>query len=65
MKIACYCRVSTRQQKTDSQESEIRKWLVGNGIDPNKVAWYFDHESGKTLQRQNSSGCSRTFSPGG
>lgn len=51
MSIACYCRVSTRQQKTDSQESEIRKWLAGNGIDPVQVAWYRDHETGKTLKR--------------
>ena len=51
MKIACYCRVSTRQQKNDSQKSEIRKWLEGNGIDPAHVEWYFDHESGKILSR--------------
>ena len=51
MKIACYCRVSTRQQKTDSQESEIKKWLEGNGIDLAQVEWYLDHETGKTLSR--------------
>lgn len=51
MTIACYCRVSTRQQKTDSQEAEILKWLAGNGIDPEQVAWYRDHETGKTLKR--------------
>ncbi len=51
MKIACYCRVSTRQQKNDSQESEIKKWLTGNGIDDAQVDWYFDHETGKTLVR--------------
>lgn len=51
MSIACYCRVSTRQQKTDSQEAEIRKWLAGNGIDPTQVVWYRDHETGKTLKR--------------
>jgi len=50
-KIACYCRVSTRQQKNDSQEAEIRKWLEGNSIDPAQVEWYLDHESGKTLSR--------------
>lgn len=49
--IACYCRVSSRGQKNDSQEAEIRKWLEGNGIDPAKVVWYRDKESGKTLQR--------------
>ena len=51
MKIACYCRVSTRHQKNDSQESEIKKWLAGNGIDPSQVEWFFDHETGKTLKR--------------
>ena len=51
MKIACYCRVSTRGQKNDSQQSEIKKWLAGNGIDSVNVEWYLDHESGKTLDR--------------
>ncbi len=51
MTIACYCRVSTRHQKNDSQESEIKKWLEGNGIDPSQVEWFFDHETGKTLNR--------------
>ena len=50
-KIACYCRVSTRQQRNDSQESEIKKWLEGSGVDASHVEWYFDHESGKTLSR--------------
>jgi len=50
-KIACYCRVGTRQQKNDSQEAEIRRWLEGNHIDAAQVQWYFDQESGKTLAR--------------
>jgi DNA invertase Pin-like site-specific DNA recombinase len=50
-KIACYCRVSTRQQKNDSQEAEIRRWLEGNNIDVAQVQWYFDKESEKTLAR--------------
>jgi DNA invertase Pin-like site-specific DNA recombinase len=49
--IACYCRVSTRQQKLDSQESEIRKWLAGQGIAAEQVEWYCDYETGKTLAR--------------
>ena len=49
--LACYCRVSTRQQKTDSQEAELRKWLESNGIDLRQVEWYRDHETGKTLAR--------------
>ena len=51
MTIACYCRVSTRHQKNDSQESEIKKWLDGNGIDQSQVEWFFDHETGKTFNR--------------
>ncbi len=51
MTIACYCRVSTRRQKNDSQEAEIKNWLKGNRIAPSKVKWYFDSESGKTLSR--------------
>lgn len=51
MTIACYCRVSTRNQKLDSQESEIQKWLTGQGIGRPEVRWYCDHETGKTLAR--------------
>ncbi len=51
MSIACYCRVSTRGQKTDSQEAEIAKWLIGHGHDPAGVQWYRDTETGKTLNR--------------
>lgn len=51
MTVAVYVRVSSRHQKTDSQEAEIRKWLAGNGIDPEKVVWFIDKETGKTLDR--------------
>ena len=49
--IACYCRVSSASQKTDSQKPEIRRWLDGNRIDQAKVGWFEDKESGKTLKR--------------
>jgi len=49
--VACYCRVSTRQQKTDSQKSEIERWLKGHGLSSKSVQWFEDHESGKTIQR--------------
>lgn len=51
MKVAAYVRLSSRHQKTDSQESEIKKWVEGNGIDPDKVTWFIDKETGKTLDR--------------
>jgi DNA invertase Pin-like site-specific DNA recombinase len=49
--VACYCRVSTRQQKTDSQKAEIQRWLKGHGLNPKSVQWFEDHESGKSIQR--------------
>ena len=32
--MACYCRVSTRRQKTDSQKADILHWLTGNAVTP-------------------------------
>ena len=52
MTIAAYCRVSSRRQKADSQVAEIKKWLDAHGYDEAQVVWYIDHETGKTLQRQ-------------
>jgi DNA invertase Pin-like site-specific DNA recombinase len=49
--IACYCRVSTRHQKNDSQHAEIERWLHRNGIDPSAVRWFEDKESGTSTQR--------------
>lgn len=49
--VACYCRVSTRQQKTDSQKAEIERWLQGHGLSSKSVQWFEDHESGKSIQR--------------
>jgi len=49
--VACYCRVSSQGQKNDSQRSEIRRWLRGNGIAASTVEWFEDKETGKTLQR--------------
>ncbi len=31
--IACYCRVSTRHQKNDSQRAEIERWLDHQPLD--------------------------------
>lgn len=49
--IAAYLRVSTKQQKTDSQEQELEAWLAANGYDLSQVEWFRDHETGKTLKR--------------
>ena len=49
--IACYCRVSSTRQRTDSQKPEIGRWLQGNGIDLSGVEWFEDKESGQTLKR--------------
>jgi DNA invertase Pin-like site-specific DNA recombinase len=49
--IAAYIRVSTKDQNTDGQRESVQSWLTGNGIDPSKVEWYTDKESGRTLRR--------------
>lgn len=51
MTVAAYIRVSTRRQNDDGQRAEVQKWLDANGIDPKKVTWYCDKESGTTLKR--------------
>jgi DNA invertase Pin-like site-specific DNA recombinase len=49
--IACYCRVSTRHQKNDSQRSEIKRWLKNNGLKLSAVRWFEDKETGATTRR--------------
>jgi DNA invertase Pin-like site-specific DNA recombinase len=49
--IACYCRVSSRAQKHDSQRAEITRWLRGQRIPRAKVQWFEDQETGTSLQR--------------
>ena len=49
--IACYCRVSSRGQKNDSQKSEIKRWLKGNGYKRSQVQWFEDKITGKSLKR--------------
>jgi DNA invertase Pin-like site-specific DNA recombinase len=48
---ACYCRVSSRRQKNDSQRAEIRRWLTSHRIRESSVRWYEDRESGTSLVR--------------
>jgi DNA invertase Pin-like site-specific DNA recombinase len=49
--IACYCRISSARQKTDSQTPEIRRRLQGNWIVLSTVQWFEDKETGRTLER--------------
>jgi DNA invertase Pin-like site-specific DNA recombinase len=49
--IACYCRVSSRHQKSDSQKAEILRWLRGNAMPQACVHWFEDIETGNTLCR--------------
>ena len=48
---ACYCRVSSRRQKNDSQRAEIVRWLSNHRIKPAAAQWFEDHESGMSLKR--------------
>jgi DNA invertase Pin-like site-specific DNA recombinase len=48
---ACYCRVSSRRQKNDSQRAEIGRWLTNHRIRKSSVRWYEDRESGTSLVR--------------
>ncbi len=50
--IAVYTRVSTDKQTADSQAHELNQWLTGQGYSPDKVTWYQDKESGKSLDRK-------------
>jgi DNA invertase Pin-like site-specific DNA recombinase len=49
--MACYCRVSTRRQKADSQKADIQRWLTGHAVPPTAVQWFEDVDSGTTLTR--------------
>jgi len=49
--MACYCRVSTRRQKADSQKADIQRWLMGHAVAPATVQWFEDVESVTTLSR--------------
>jgi DNA invertase Pin-like site-specific DNA recombinase len=49
--IACYCRVSSRRQKTDSQKAELIRWLTSHGVELSAVQWFEDIETGMTMRR--------------
>ena len=43
--IAAYIRVSTDDQKTESQREEITRWLKNHGMDPENIQWFEDKET--------------------
>ena len=49
--IACYCRVSSRHQKSDSQKAEMLRWLRSNAMPLTHMHWFEDTETGDTLDR--------------
>jgi DNA invertase Pin-like site-specific DNA recombinase len=49
--VACYCRVSTRRQRADSQKADILRWLTSHAVPPAAVQWFEDVESGTTFKR--------------
>ena len=46
---AIYCRISTTQQKMDSQVDELNRWIEVN--QPSNVRWYKDKFTGKSMDR--------------
>ncbi len=46
---AIYCRISTAQQKLDSQIDELNRWVDVH--QPDKVRWYKDKYTGKSMDR--------------
>jgi len=50
-KWACYLRVSTQEQRTDSQRQVIRDYLKHEGVPASAVKWFQDKRTGTTLER--------------
>jgi DNA invertase Pin-like site-specific DNA recombinase len=49
--IGVYLRVSTKEQNTSGQRSEIERYLKNNGFSTDSTTWYEDQESGVSLKR--------------
>jgi len=49
--VGAYVRVSSADQKHDSQRAEIQKYIKNNGISLKDVEWYADTETGTRIQR--------------
>lgn len=48
-KTAIYCRISTTQQRLDSQVDELNRWVDHNK--PNRVKWFKDKYTGTSMKR--------------
>jgi len=49
---AIYMRVSTSQQKTDSQKDDLVRWVKSQSpVELGHVRWYEDHYTGKVMDR--------------
>jgi DNA invertase Pin-like site-specific DNA recombinase len=48
---AAYLRISSKDQKHDSQRDVVTQWLVANGYNLDQVEWYVDTESGRKMRR--------------
>jgi hypothetical protein len=55
--MSCYCRVSSRSQKTDSQKTEIIHWLQQQGVALTAVRWFEDIERGLPSDGRRLRGC--------
>ena len=49
--IAVYLRVSTEDQKQDSQRREIKRWATSQKIKPTALQWFEDKATGNNMQR--------------
>jgi len=49
--VAAYIRISSKDQNKEGQREAVHAWLLGNGFDLVKVAWYEDVESGRKMTR--------------
>ena len=51
-KLAFYCRVSTSEQKTDSQRKTLKDWARLHRISADRIVWYQDSASGSVIARK-------------
>jgi len=52
MSTGIYIRISSHTQTSDSQRTEIQRWLDAHGYQPDSVHWFEDIESGVSMNRK-------------